>query len=114
MRDKDIASICKQLETNQNLKVLDISNNTITHKSIESLSSLLDKNKNIEFFGLAKNNISFDQLKSLLEKLGKKDFPPEQVDQHLKKQKERDTVIEKNKKAKPGAAKDIVPPIDTI
>ena len=28
--DKDIAAICKQLETNQNLKVLDISNNTIS------------------------------------------------------------------------------------
>jgi len=28
--------------------------------------------------------------------------------------KERDTIIEKNKKAKPGAAKDIVPPVDTI
>jgi len=28
--------------------------------------------------------------------------------------KERDTIIEKNKKAKPGAVKDLVPPIDSI
>ena len=94
--------------------MLDLSNNKLTSKSIEYLSNLLDKNKNIEFYGLAKNNFTFEDVKPLFEKLGKRDFPQESVDAHLKKMKERDTVIEKNKKAKPGAAKDIVPPIDTI
>ena len=94
--------------------MLDISSNRITPKSIEALCGLLDKNKTIEFIGIAKNDLKFEDISPLLDKFGRKPFPSETVDQHLKKMKERDMAIEKNKKAKPGAAKDLVPPVDSI
>jgi Ran GTPase-activating protein (RanGAP) involved in mRNA processing and transport len=114
LSDKDISGLTKVLETNQTLKVLDISSNKVSNACVESFCGLLDKNKTIEFIGLAKSNLSYEDVAPLLDRLGKKPFPGDQVDAHLKKMKDRDAVIEKNKKAKPGAPKDIVPPIDTI
>jgi hypothetical protein len=114
LSDRDVQGFCKVLETNRSLRVLDLSYNKLTPKSIEYLSDLLDHNKTIEFIGLAKNNLSIEHVKPLLDKIGRFEFPAESVDEHNKKIKERDTLIEKNKKVKPGAQKEVVPAVDDI
>jgi hypothetical protein len=96
------------------LKVLDVSYNKLTAESVKSLAALMDKNKTIEFIGLAKNNLTFEDCLPILEKLGRKPFNAEESEEHLKLMKDRDAIIEKNKKVKPGAPKDPVPPVDTI
>lgn len=53
-------------------------------------------------------------MSSLLEKIGKMPFPAGEVDAHMKKVKERDQIIEKNKKKKKGQPEDPVPVVDEI
>lgn len=98
------------------LKVLDISYNKISAATIESLRELIcEYNKTLEFIGLAKNNLSIEDLQPLLDSIGKKPFPEEEADAHIKKMKERDAIIEKNKKLKASKKpEEPVPLIDDI
>lgn len=114
LTDKDTKAICDALAENQSLKVLDMSYNKITSESVNMLADLLDTNKTIEFLGLAKNEFGLEEVKPLLNKLGKIDFPSDQVADHEKLIKERDTAIEKNLKVKPGAPKLPVPAVDSL
>jgi hypothetical protein len=103
------------LKTNHFLKVIDISYNKITKESVEHFKDLTEHNKSIEFIGLAKNDLTMADLQPLLDCIGKQPFPEEEADAHLKKMKERDTIIEKNKKLKASKKpEDPVPLIDDI
>jgi len=99
--DEDVNQICENLKETHPLKVLDISYNKITAASVETLRDLITSyNKNLEFIGLAKNNLTFEDLEPLLSAIGKKPFPEDEADAHVKKMKDRDAIIEKNKKLK--------------
>lgn len=99
--DEDVKQMCEALKNPTPLKVIDISYNKITGASVESLKELISlHNKNLEFIGLAKNDLSFADLEPLIGAIGKKPFPEEEADAHVKKMKERDAIVEKNKKLK--------------
>ena len=115
LNDDDVKQITDGLKENHTLKVLDISYNKITGQSIEYFKELTELNKTLEFIGLAKNNLSIEDLQGFLDCIGKTPFPEEEADAHIKKMKERDAIIEKNKKLKASKKpEEPVPLIDDI
>jgi len=119
--DTDVAQICKALKpepgqpSNKTLKVLDISCNPITSKSVESVTDMLETNRTLEYIGLAKNNLTNEDAEQILAKIGRQPFPADQVDAHQVKIKQRDQIIEKNKKLKNSKKpEEPVPILDSI
>jgi hypothetical protein len=101
LNDSDLKQICNHLKENVILKVLDVSYNNLTKITIDNLKELIcDHNKTLEFVGLAKNNLKLTDIQELIDCIGKKPFPEEEAEAHIKKMKERDAIIEKNKKLK--------------
>lgn len=115
LKDSDVKQMCDALKENHLLKVIDISYNNITSKSVTYFKELTDLNKSLEFIGLAKNNLTIEDVQPLLDCIGKTPFPEEDADAHIKKMKERDAIIEKNKKLKASKKpEEPVPLIDDI
>lgn len=116
LSDNDLKQICDNLKENTTVKVLDVSYNNLTKTTIDNFRELIcEHNKTLEFIGLAKNNLKLTDIQELLASIGKKPFPEEEAEAYIKKMKERDAIIEKNKKMK--AAKkpeEPVPLIDDI
>ena len=83
---------------------------------MENIRELIcDHNKTLEFIGLAKNNLTMADLQPLIDCMGKKPFPEEEADAYLKKMKERDAIVEKNKKLKASKKpEEPVPLLDNI
>jgi hypothetical protein len=73
-------------------------------------------NKSIEFLGLAKNKLGkFDDLSGLVANVGKFLMTAEEVEEYRGREKERDAIIERNKKAKQKKqAEEPVPVMDPI
>jgi hypothetical protein len=108
--------ITNSLKTNQSIKVLDISSNRdLTSVSISPFFEVLNSNRSLEYFGLAKLNLENHNVIPIFGMLGKFPFPEDQVQQHLQALKNRDTIVEKNKKLKAGKKpEEIVPVLDSI
>lgn len=85
---------------NRNLKVLDLSYNKFSGEAVKEFASVFEINRNLEFVGLAKNNLSSEDVLPLLKCFGKVQFPTEKVAQHQLELKNREAIIEKNKKLK--------------
>ena len=87
------------------LKSLDLYGNKLTPAIIEDISKFVEESKTIEFLGLSKNGFNTeDCLSKLLGAIGEIPLSEEQYEQHKVKEKERDEVLERNKKRKKGAA----------
>jgi hypothetical protein len=85
-------------ENNRTCKVLDLSYNTFSGEALSDFVSVFEANRTLEYLGLAKNGFQVADVKPLLDCMGKVEFAPEQVDIHQNKIKERNAIIEKNKK----------------
>ena len=83
---------------NKTLKVLDLSYNNFNGESITEFVNVLETNRTLEYLGLAKNGLTTEAVRPLLQCMGKVEFSPDQVDAHQEKIKQRNIVIEKNKK----------------
>lgn len=88
--------------SNKILKVLDISYNpsALTDHSIKAIAEMLETNRTLEYLGLAKNGIQNEHVALITHQIGRMVFPADQVDAHMNKIKQRDVIIEKNKKLK--------------
>lgn len=75
---------------------------------------MFETNRNLEYLGLAKNGLGSDDVRPLLEYFGRQPFPADQVVAHQAKLKERDTIIEANKKNKGKKPDAPVPVVDQI
>lgn len=119
--DTDLKQICAMLKPdvgpvyNKSLKVLDISYNNFDNGLLASeISEVLEVNRQMEYLGLAKNGLSSSDVSPMLELFGRIPFPGDQVAAHQGKLKERDAVVEANKKTK-GKKPDMpVPVVDNI
>ena len=116
LSDNDLEHISNSLKTNATIKVIDISSNSnLSGDAIVKMGEILDSNRIIEYFGLAKLNLENHHATPLFNLLGKFAFPADKVQDHLAALKNRDAIIEKNKKQK--AAKkpeEPVPVLDNI
>jgi len=54
----------------------------------------------LEYVGMAKNNLETADIIPLIRSFGRYPYPPDQVATYQNKLKERDAIIEKNKKLK--------------
>lgn len=104
LKDRDVQQICNVLkpeygpQQNKTLKVLDISYNTFNETLIQDFIPVFETNRTLEYLGLAKNNLTTEAVKPLLKCMGKLEFSADQVEAHQEKIKQRNTIIEQNKK----------------
>lgn len=76
---------------------------------------VFQENRTLEYLGLAKNNLTTEEVSPLLANMGKVLFAPEQVEAHQEKIKQRNVIIEKNKKLKQQKKpEESVPIVDNI
>jgi len=96
--------------------VLDLSHNDFTGSVVcSAMKHVLETNRVLEYIGLAKNNLVSDDVTPLMKAFGRQPFPAENVAAYQAKLKERDTIVEKNKKLKAGKKpEEIVPLLDAI
>lgn len=86
---------------NKALKVLDISFNNFDNQLLSSeISEVLEVNRQLEYLGMAKTGLTSADMTPILEHFGRVPFPFDEVENHKAKLKERDAIIEANKKTK--------------
>lgn len=81
--------------------MLDVSHNDFSGKAVShGFKQVFETNRTLEYVGLAKNNLVTADVQPLLGCFGRQPFPSENVAAYTQKVKERDLIIEKNKKLK--------------
>lgn len=98
--DDAVLLLIDNLKNNNTLKILNLYNNCITSKSFTAFCSFLEMNRKLEEVHLGKNFLVDEDIVSLKKILGKFLMSPEEVENYQKKAKERDAIMEKNKKLK--------------
>ena len=79
------------------------------------MKQVFDTNRTLEYVGLAKNGLQSGDVQPLLKCFGRQPFPAENVPAYQLKIKERDTILEKNKKLKASKKpEEIVPLVDAL
>ncbi len=105
--------ICEKLATNTTLKCLDLSMNHIGGKGIKTLSGALRTNSTLELLGLGSMGLTLEDLQPLLNEFGKVKLSPEEAEALKARIKERDAIVEKNKKFK-GKKEEPVPQVNRL
>lgn len=99
-----------RIPADSKLRYLDLYDNSITGDSVPAICKLLEENKSIEYLGLSKNRISeAGDLEQLFAAIGNVRLSPEELANYRKLEKERDDILEKNKKKKKGQPDEPVP-----
>lgn len=116
LKDFDLNCVIHSLRTNSTIKVIDISSNSeLSSDTVTLFFDVLNSNRTLEYFGLAKLNLENHHILPIFDMLGKFPFPEDQVQNHLAALKNRDAIVEKNKKLKAGKKpEEIVPVLDNI
>lgn len=98
------------------MKVIDFSSNTtLSGQAVTNFFDVLEANRTLEYFGLSKLGLTNDNIKPIFKVIGKFPFPEDQVESHKAALKNRDAIIEKNKKLKAGKKpEEPVPVLDDI
>ena len=92
------------------LKYLDLYDNGLSGECTQSLSKLLEENRSIEYLGLSRNNIGDNEsLHAIFNSIGNIKLSAEEYQSYKKLEKDRDDVMERNKKKKKGAPDEPVP-----
>ena len=98
--DTAAAIIFENLKNNQCLRVLNLFKNSLSSKSSTGIGSMLEINRKLEELNLGGNLFNNDDFKIITEQIGKKELNEEEIDSYNKKLKEKNEIIEKNKKQK--------------
>ncbi|CAD8065547.1 unnamed protein product [Paramecium primaurelia] len=107
-----IEILCQNM---RNLKVLDLYDNQLSKEAFNLIGTALKENTFLEQLGLAKNQInSLDQLSEIMQNVGKFLMSQDEYDDYRIKEKERDQIIERNKKVKKKGTEEVVPVLETI
>jgi hypothetical protein len=111
--DKSGITLFENLKSNNVLKVLNLYKNNLTSKCINALISMLENNKKLEDINLGGNYFFDSDFAKIKNILGGSPVTNEQLEAYNKKIKERDLIIEKNKKLKlQKKNEEVVPVID--
>ena len=111
--DQGVKILCKKLTTNTSLKGLDLSLNVFKQQGVKHLVEALKQNFTMEYLGLASMNLTISDLQPLLAEFGKIKITPEEATELQQKIKERDAILEKNKKSK-GKKEEPVPKVPNM
>ncbi len=93
-------SIFENLKTNQNLKVLNLYKNNLSSTCIPELCGLLEVNRKLEEINLGANFFIDEDLEILKKYIGKTLIAGEILENYHKRLKDKEAIIEKNKKLK--------------
>ncbi|CAK87477.1 unnamed protein product (macronuclear) [Paramecium tetraurelia] len=112
LTNKQIQSLTSDV---QNLKCLDLYDNRLSREALNLIGKMLGQNGSMEFLGLAKNGIqSFDDLQGITQNIGRFQMSQEEYEEYKTKEKERDAIIERNKKVKKKGTEEPVPFLESI
>lgn len=110
--DENAKIFFENMKTNSNLKVLNLFKNNLTSECIPVFCEMLNENKKLEEINLGGNSFTNEDLIAIKNCIGKIQLSPDEIESYLRRQKERDAIIEKNKKQK--AAKKPEDPVPSI
>ena len=106
-------AICEKLVVNTTLKCLDLSMNLIKQTGVKLLAAAIRANSVLELLGLGTMGLTIEDLRPLLSEFGKIKLPETEAKLLQEKIKERDAIIEKNKKGR-GKKEEPVPKINRM
>ena len=92
--------IFDNLKNNHTLRILNLYKNNFTTQCIQKFCTMLEFNKKLEEINLGNNYFIDEDLELLRQYIGKIPLTNEEAEFLLKKMKERDEIMEKNKKLK--------------
>ena len=100
--DKGALKIFNNLKINESpkLRVLNLFNNNLTDDCIQNLVDLILINKSLEEINLGKNNLTDISLELISNNYGSYKMSNEELEEHRKKEKERQDIIKQNLKLK--------------
>jgi hypothetical protein len=98
--DENASILFETLKNNQSLRILNLYKNNLTSKCIQSFCLMIEANKKLEELNIGGNFFTDDDLGLFKNYVGKIPMSTEEVEIHNKKVKERDAIVEKNKKLK--------------
>jgi len=110
--DENAKIFFENLKNNNNLKVLNLFKNNLSSECIPVFCEMLIENKKLEEINLGGNFFNNEDLIAIKDCIGKIQLSPDEVESYLRRQKEREAIIEKNKKQK--AAKKPEDPVPSI
>lgn len=113
--DENAKVFFENLKNNHCLKVLNLFKNNLTSECVPVLCEMLNENKKLEEINLGGNSFTNEDLIAIKNCIGKIQLSADEVENYLRRQKEREAINEKNKKQK--AAKkpeDPVPYIEEV
>lgn len=98
--DECALEICNYLKLNPVMKVINLYKNNFTSKSITAFCSMFESNKILEEINLGGNFFTDSDLELLSKSIGKIEMSTADHENYIKRLKERDLILEKNKRLK--------------
>jgi len=98
--DKNAKSLFENLKTNNTLKVLNVFKNNLTSDCIPIFCEMLNENKKLEEINIGGNYLTDEDLIMIKNCIGKIQLSQDEIENYLRRVKEREAIIEKNKKQK--------------
>ncbi len=111
--DETVAGICEKLARNTTLKCLDLSMNQLKSPGIKLLAAAIHSNFTLELLGLGSMGLTIEDLAPLFKEFGKIKLNEEEAKLLKEKMKERDMIVEKNKKSR-GKKEEPVPKVNRM
>lgn len=101
MTEKDLNEMAEAMKGNASVRVFDISSNLTLDpaKTIECIATMVSGNRSLEYLGLSKLALETKSVKPLFDNIGRFAFEGD-VEERQKELKNRDAIVEKNKKLK--------------
>lgn len=116
--DNACISLIEALKSNQVLRNLNLYKNSLGSKTAVAINQLLEVNRKIEDLNIGGNLFNDDDFKVIIEQLGKYSLSDEEVDNYNKKLKEKNEILEKNKKLKASKKQELpvpnLPEVDVV
>jgi hypothetical protein len=98
--DDNAILLFENLKTNNTLKTLNLYKNNLTSKCMSTFNSMIEVNRKLEEINLGANFFVDEDLATFRNFIGKNQLTNEQYENHSKKLKDKEAIIEKNKKLK--------------
>jgi hypothetical protein len=112
--DDGAAALFENLKNNSALRVLNLFRNNISSKAFSVFCELIETNRTLEDINIGGNNLIDEDLNILKQHIGKIELNHEDLENYYKKVKDRDAIIEKNKKLKTQKKDDPLPHVPDV
>ncbi len=98
--DAAAAIIFENLKVNNTLRVINLFKCSLTSKSAINISNMIEINRKLEELNIGGNLLTNDDFRLISSQVGKVELNDEEIESYNKKLKEKNEILEKNKKQK--------------